>query len=135
LIGGLGLIGHPDKAEGLLKEMHELGCYPDVVAYNAAIQNFAIAKGTCCRGSCVTDIWIAKRLGEAFALIDQMASKGLMPNPTTYSLFFRLYYLAYDIGNTWQLYERMQSEGCFPNTVLNVYHQAVSSAWEGGTGT
>jgi pentatricopeptide repeat protein len=59
---------------------------------------------------------IAKRLGEAFALIDEMASKGLMPNPRTYSLFFRLYYLAYDIGNAWRLYERVQSEGCFPNT-------------------
>nr|CAB3501348.1 unnamed protein product [Digitaria exilis] len=77
LIGGLGLIGQPDKAKDLLKEMHELGCYPDVPAYNEAI---------------------AKRLGDVLALMDEMASKGLKPNPTTHNLFFRSYYLAFDIG-------------------------------------
>jgi pentatricopeptide repeat protein len=100
LIGGLGLIGQPDKARDLLKEMRELGCHPDVAAYNATIRNFVIAK----------------RLGDAFELMDEMASKGLMPNATTYNLFFRCYYWAFDIGSSWLLYERMRSERCFPNT-------------------
>ena len=39
-----------------------------------------------------------------------------MPNATTYNLFFRFYYWAYDIGSAWLLYERMRSERCFPNT-------------------
>ena len=44
IIGGLGLIGQPDKARNVLKEMKEYGCYPDAAAYNAAIRNFCIAK-------------------------------------------------------------------------------------------
>ncbi|KAL6297288.1 hypothetical protein ACE6H2_005430 [Prunus campanulata] len=63
----------PDKARDVLKEMNECGCYRDVAAYNAAIRNFCIAK----------------RLGDAYGLMDAMMSKGLSLNATTYNLFFR----------------------------------------------
>jgi pentatricopeptide repeat protein len=96
----LGLIGQPDKARDVLKEMKEYGVYPDVPAYNAAIRNFCIAK----------------RLGNAYELVDEMVDKGLSPNATTYNLFFRVFYWSNDLQSSWNLYKRMMVEGCFPNT-------------------
>ncbi|GAU25533.1 hypothetical protein TSUD_38910 [Trifolium subterraneum] len=81
-------------------EMKEYGVYPDVPAYNAAIRNFCIAK----------------RLGNAYELVDEMVNKGLSPNATTYNLFFRVFYWSNDLQSSWNLYKRMMVEGCFPNT-------------------
>ncbi|KAE9618847.1 putative tetratricopeptide-like helical domain-containing protein [Lupinus albus] len=100
IIGGLGLIGQPDKARDMLKEMKEFGCYPDVPAYNAVIRNFCIAK----------------RLGDAYGLMDEMTSKGLSPNATTYNLFFRVFFWSNDLQSSWNLYKRMIVAGCLPNT-------------------
>ncbi|CAB4267518.1 unnamed protein product [Prunus armeniaca] len=90
----------PDKARDVLKEMKEFGCYPDVAAYNAAIRNFCIAK----------------RLGDAYGLMDAMMSKGLSPNATTYNLFFRVFFWSNDVQSSWGLYGRMMHTGCLPNT-------------------
>ncbi|KAI7984241.1 putative pentatricopeptide repeat-containing protein [Camellia lanceoleosa] len=100
IIGGLGLVGQPDKARDVLKEMREYGCYPDAAAYNATIRNFCIAK----------------RLGEAYDLVDEMVRKGLSPNATTYNLFFRCFYWSNDLKSSWSLYQRMKKTGCLPNT-------------------
>lgn len=95
IICGLGLIGQPDKARNVLKEY---GCYPDAAAYN--IRNFCIAK----------------RLGDAPGLVEEMASKGLSPNATTYNLFFRVFCWSNDLQSSWNMYQRMMIEGCLPNT-------------------
>ncbi|XP_020588660.1 putative pentatricopeptide repeat-containing protein At1g02420 [Phalaenopsis equestris] len=102
IIGGLGLVGQPDKAREVLKEMWEMGgqCRPDAAAYNAAIRNYCIAK----------------RLGHAFALMEEMEGRGLPPNPTSYNLFFRCFYWANDLESAWRLYRRMRKQGCLPNT-------------------
>ncbi|KAK7278148.1 hypothetical protein RJT34_23173 [Clitoria ternatea] len=89
-----------DKAKDVLKEMKEYGCYPNVAAYNAAVRNFCIAK----------------RLRDAYGLMDEMRCKGLSPNATTYNLFFRVFYWSNDLQSSWNLYRRMMVEGCLPNT-------------------
>uniref|UniRef100_A0A2C9VSC5 Pentacotripeptide-repeat region of PRORP domain-containing protein n=1 Tax=Manihot esculenta TaxID=3983 RepID=A0A2C9VSC5_MANES len=100
IIGVLGLIGQPDKARDVLKEMKEYGCYPDVAAYNAAIRNYCIAK----------------RLGDASSLMEEMVSQGFSPNATTYNLFFRVFYWSNDLRRSWSLYRRMMDAGCLPNS-------------------
>ncbi|KAJ0112727.1 hypothetical protein Patl1_00831 [Pistacia atlantica] len=82
------------------KEMKEYGCYPDAAAYNSAIRNYCIAK----------------RLGDAFELMDEMVRKGLDLNATTYNLFFRVFYWSNDLKSAWNLYQRMMDSGCLPNT-------------------
>ncbi|XP_044492764.1 putative pentatricopeptide repeat-containing protein At1g02420 [Mangifera indica] len=104
LIGGLGLIGQTDKTKDVLKEM-EYGCYPDTAAYNAAIRNYCIAK----------------RLGNAFELMDEMVGKGLDPNATTFNLFFRVFYWSNNLTSAWNLYQRMMDSGCLPNTQSCVF--------------
>uniref|UniRef100_A0A7N2KW03 Pentatricopeptide repeat-containing protein n=1 Tax=Quercus lobata TaxID=97700 RepID=A0A7N2KW03_QUELO len=91
LIGGLGLVGQPDKARDVLKEMKEYGCYPDVASYDAAIRNYCIAK----------------RLVEAYSLMDEMVHKGLNPNANTYNLFFRVFFWWNDLPSSWNLYPRI----------------------------
>ncbi|KAJ6678076.1 hypothetical protein OIU85_008644 [Salix viminalis] len=100
IIGGLGLVGQPDKARDMLKEMKEHGCYPDVAAYNAVIRNYCIAK----------------RLDDAYSLMAEMASKGMSPNATSYNLFFRVFSWSNDLRNSWDFYGRMMDAGCLPNT-------------------
>ncbi|KAE8697955.1 hypothetical protein F3Y22_tig00110607pilonHSYRG00167 [Hibiscus syriacus] len=90
IIGGIGLVGQPDKARNILKEMKEHGCYPDVAEYNAAIKNYTIAK----------------RLGDAFSLMDEMDGK------------------EDDVF-------RVPAEF----TILYVSIQVVQEAWKGGNGT
>ncbi|KAH7841719.1 hypothetical protein Vadar_033408 [Vaccinium darrowii] len=100
MIGGLGLVGQPDKSRDVLKEMREYGCYPDVAAYNAVIRNFCIAK----------------RIGDAYSLMDEMVRKGLSPNATTYNVFLRSFFWSNDLRSSWSLYQRMKRTGCPPNT-------------------
>nr|XP_027124893.1 putative pentatricopeptide repeat-containing protein At1g02420 [Coffea arabica] len=72
----------------------------DVAAYNAAIRNFCIAK----------------RIGDAYGLMNEMVKKGLSPNATTYNILLRTFYWWNDLISSWNLYLRMRETGCLPNT-------------------
>lgn len=100
LIGGMGLIGWPDRAWNLLAEMREHGYYPDAAAYNAVIKNFCMAG----------------RVQYAYKVFDEMVSKGLDPNPNTYINFVRYYSRSENWEGGWDVYARMINTRCFPNT-------------------
>ncbi|CAB4297980.1 unnamed protein product [Prunus armeniaca] len=95
IIGGLGLVGQPNKARDVLKEMNECGCYPDVAAYNAAIRNFCIAK----------------RLGYAYGLMDTMMSKGCLPNTQSCMFLIRLFRRQEKAAMALQLWNDMVEKG------------------------
>ncbi|KAF3579110.1 hypothetical protein DY000_02028513 [Brassica cretica] len=95
-----------DKAYKLIDQMREEDVTPDVITYTTII-------------GAIRNYCIARRLGDADKLVDEMVMKGLSPNATTYNLFFRVLSLSNDLGRSWELYVRMLGNGCLPNTYLH----------------
>ncbi|KAH0988976.1 hypothetical protein GBA52_000459 [Prunus armeniaca] len=102
ILGGLGLVGQPNKARDVLKEMNECGCYPDVAAYNAAIRNFCIAK----------------RLGYAYGLMDAMMR--CLPNTQSCMFLIRLFRRQEKAAMALQLWNDMVEKG-FGSYILKMF--------------
>ncbi|KAF4350007.1 hypothetical protein F8388_017585 [Cannabis sativa] len=131
-----------DEAEGFFEEMKLMGVKPDIVSYNCLIDVYCKAReidkaykvvekmreedimpDVFTHTSIIGGLGLVgqpdkarDRLGEAYSLMDEMASKGLSPNATTYNLLFRVFYWSNDLTSSWNLYGRMMKMECLPNT-------------------